>query len=164
MKYRNFSTVHNKEHSRHTNRALNVEGDAIIVFEDEILDLPRQCIHCGSDIALHRREQEISSRYQNIKKAQALISYYLCQDHAKNAEKNGFLVAGWFALSFLLVRFVPISVVVAAFIAMGIGVFLILRKTMLGLKVRKYESGKFWLTGFSKQFLDGLSTEVIDYE
>ena len=158
MKYRNFGTVHNKEHSSHTNRALNVDGDAIVVFEDEILDLPRQCIHCSSDVTLHRREQEISARHQYIKKAQALISYYLCQNHAKNAEKNGFLVAGCLALSFLLARVVPIGGAIAAFIAMGIGVVFILRKTMLGLKVHKYEAGRFWVTGFSKQFLDDLSS------
>jgi hypothetical protein len=158
MKYRNFSTVHNKEHSRHTNRALHVDGDAIVVFENEIVDLPRRCIHCSSDVTLHRREQEISARHQYITKAQALVSYYLCQDHAKSAEKNGFLIAGWLALSFLLARVVPIGFAVVAFIAMGIGVFLILRKTMLELKVHKYEAGKFWVTGFSKQFLDDLSS------
>lgn len=158
MKYRNFGTIHNKEHSRRTNRALNVDGDAIVVYESEIIDLPRQCVHCGSDVTLHRREQQISARHHYIKKAKALVSYYLCQDHAKNAEKNGFLVAGWLALSFLLARVVPIGVAVTAFIALGIGVGLVLRKTMLGLKVQKYETGRFWVTGFSKQFLDDLSS------
>lgn len=158
MKYRNFNTVHNKEHSTHTKRVLNVDGDAIIVYEDENLVLVGKCIHCGSDVTLYRKEQEISARHHYLKKAKALISYYLCEDHAKNAEKNGFLIAGWLALSFLLARFVPIGVALVAFIAMGIGVFLILRKTMLGLKVHKYEAGRFWVTGFSKQFLDGLSS------
>ena len=158
MKYRNLGTAHNKEHSRHTNRALHVDGDAIVVLEDETLDLPRLCIHCNSDVTLHRREQEIRVRHQYIKKAQALVSYYLCQDHAKNAEKNGFLIAGWLALSFLLARVVPIGGAVTAFIALGIGVGLVLRKTMLGLKVQKYEAGRFWVTGFSKQFLDDLSS------
>ena len=156
MKYRNFSTTHHKEHLKHTNRALNVDGDAIIVLEDEVLDLPRQCIHCCSDETLHQREQELMARHQYTDKAKALITYYLCQDHVKNAEKNGFHIAGWLALSFLFIRSIPIGIAVVAFIAIGIGVFLILRKTMLGLKVKKYEAGQFWVTGCSKQFLDDL--------
>ena len=158
MKYRNLGAGHNKQHSRHTNKTLNVDGEALVVFEDEFLNLPRQCIHCCSDVTLHRREQEISSRYQCIKKAKAHVSYYLCQAHAQNAEKNGFLIAGWLATSFLLARLLPIGAAVVAFIAMGIGVFLILRKTILGLKVHKYIEGRFWVTGFSKQFLDDLSS------
>lgn len=158
MKYRNNSTTHHNEHFKHSNWALIVDGDAIIVLEDEILNLPRQCIHCCSDETLHQRELELMARHQYTDKAKALITYNLCKDHAKYAEKNGFLIAGWLALSFLLTRSIPIGIAVVAFIAMGIGVFLILRKTMLELKVKKYEAGQFWVTGCSKQFLDDLTS------
>ena len=152
MKYRNNSTTNHKEHFKHSNRALVVDGDAIIVSENEILNLPQQCIHCCSDKTLHQREQELMARHQYTDKAKALITYYLCKNHAKNAEKNGFLIAGWLALSFLLIRSIPPGIAVVAFIAMGIGVFFILSRTMLGLKVKNTRQGNYGLLGVLSNF------------
>ena len=57
----------------------------------------------------------------------------------------------------MLARSVPIGAAVFAFTAMGIGVFLTLHRTILGLEVHKFEADHFWITGFSKQFLNYVS-------
>lgn len=161
MKSQQHQENQDKYDSDQNTGTLYVDGNALVVASDEIIELPKQCIQCCSEVFLNRREQEISSKGKGISKSKTLISFYLCQDHIKHEEKNGFLGGLWLIFNFYLPRFVPVGIAAVVFVVTGLAVFMIINKSRIKLQVKKFNKGWFWITGFSQRFLNDLNRTTV---
>ena len=92
-----------------------------------------------------------------FKKPKAIVSYYLCGEHSKDALKNGNLLMLFLVAIFVLMSRFPIDLVSLPLIVVGYFVFKVIGKTTDRIVLKKQEDGKLWVTGFSPEFLEKIT-------